>query len=595
MIPAQTNNISEATQWLKNRRGVVLRQGTFIKDNWFAAWGRLWNKDHNTEQVRRIITEVQGVLHRALPNRRPLNEMEKERYVRLGEAIIYRYQGLSYGKKLQQLLRRFDCNLAQWRAEASFLFRENQKAFNKWTRYGYKPSIFFNHPDFCQFLAESGLLSQMKVTRDTIKEIGGEPAILVEGKWLKWSRIQERFEVVTSQRYKEKFIRDKNTFEIYTYLDNHLGLQQHHPYLNPLNPISRLNDDELERTLNKAREFIRFDETDLPRDDREELNFDRSFIVQVVSSFAKGRNSNISRLVFRSKHPYIRLIAGEDLPERNLRRGDVLNFGYSLQKSSGLWHRQKGHFRGPDVYEYVPCEQKIVTNIALDRREAKKILKFTTKYHTNGITLGNDVAFNFIHQNCSVFVQSALAAASIHIPTKTTLAIGISMIIPEKIKEIGKKLAAYSRSSVNHTKKLGKRILPIKTYSLCGKISDKISAWYMIIQHSILALMLTPARIVWEEGRGDVGQAFTQIGERSQVLERPLTHWRNLFDLSSYTYNLPGILQQWQRVQNSTVIYSNPVRLAIVPHAETARAHRRHPLRVQELPPPPLNLPDASS
>ena len=582
MIPSRLNNISEATQWLTHRRDVALKQGTFIKDNWFAAWRRLWNREYNTEQVNRIVREVQEVLHRALPNRRPLNEAEKERYVRLGEAIIHRYQGLSYGKKLQQILRRFDCSLAQWRSEPTFLLKENQRAYSKWTRYGYPPSIFFNNYDFCQFLAESGLLSQMKVTRDSIERLGSEPAILVEGKYLRWSRIQERFEVVYSQRYREKLIRDKDTFEIYTYLDNRRGLQLHHPYLNPLNPISRLDDNELERTLDKAREFIRPEEVELPKDEREELNFDRSFVVQVVSSFAKGRDSNISRLVFRSKHPYIRLIAGEDIPERNIRRGDVLNFGYSLQQHSGLWHRQKGHFRGPDVYEYVPCQEKIVTNIAIDRREAKKILKFTTKYHTNGITLGNDVAFNFIHQNCSVFVQSALASASIHIPTKTTLAIGISMIIPDKIKELGKTLADYSKRSVSSTKKLGRRLLPIRAYTLCGKISDKISSWYLRLQHSILALMLTPARIVWEEGRGDVGQAFTQIGERSQELERPLTHWRNLFDLSSYTYNLPGILQQWQRRQSSTVIYSNPIRLAIVPPAETSKAPKPHLLKSLE-------------
>ena len=47
-----------------------------------------------------------------------------------------------------------------------------------------------------------------------------------------------------------------------------------------------------------------------------------------------------------------------------------------------------------------------------------------------------------------------------------------------------------------------------------------------------------------------------------------LNKTKHFFSLKRFSYHLPGILQEWQRQQPSTVIYKDPVKLSVVPPLE---------------------------
>ena len=65
-------------------------------------------------------------------------------------------------------------------------------------------------------------------------------------------------------------------------------------------------------------------------------------------------------------------------------------------------------------------------------------------------------------------------------------------------------------------------------------------------------------------GIGEGGRAFP--GEDEETVDPPLQKWKNYYKLTRH--NLPGILQEWQRNQPSTVTYKNSIKLAIVPPEE---------------------------
>lgn len=71
---------------------------------------------------------------------------------------------------------------------------------------------------------------------------------------------------------------------------------------------------------------------------------------------------------------------------------------------------------------------------------------------------------------------------------------------------------------------------------------------------------------------GEGGKAFVLSGEPERQIKPGLTHWDKWFSLARYRFHLPGMLQEWQRAQASTVIYDHPIRLtvAVKPHARTS-------------------------
>jgi len=555
------NNIRQATHWLMKGQEIKLENDLFIKEACLASWRRSFNKGYHIWQVERVIARVTQWLQHLDPLHKSLDLEKKDCCLALGDAIIKKYQRRRLrDPKLQETLKLFDRVLAGFRHETAFAYKDNRAFYEKWRKYHLPPKIFFKHGKFCDFLLSSQLLSQIKVTRDTIEEIGGQPCLLVDGHWTKWPEIQKRFQCVYARSFQENVIEDKETADTYSYLDNRSGLQNYHPYRDAIYPISRLNDDEVRLTLTKAREFIRPKESRLPEDERRERNKERTFVIQVVSSSVKSWDTNFSRLFLQPQHPYFRIIIGEDILEKELkiekwdkvRKGDVFCIGFGHHNKNGTLQPQIGQFRGPDIWEYKDCEERIVTNIAITREEALNIIGFIRKYHKRANNLGNETAPSPIHQNRSVFVRTALQTGNIQIPTNINLPDTIAMLAPDKIRTLGKALNNSYTAFKRKCRTITRWILPTRLHTPCETCASRIYRWCIAFFKGLFALIVVPLCLLLEEVIGEKGETFSP-------------YWKRLVDLSRHNYNLPGILQQWQRQQPSTVITKNPVRLAIVP------------------------------
>ena len=133
-------------------------------------------------------------------------------------------------KHLRKIIRCAERHICQQRENLNFLEKGNLRALDKWKRYGHEEQIFRQFPQFANFLFDSNLISQIKVTRDSLYMISDEPHLLVESEWIKWDKVLEDFTFKTSKRYKEVFVVRQSDSEVFTYLDNGKGLQLHHPY-----------------------------------------------------------------------------------------------------------------------------------------------------------------------------------------------------------------------------------------------------------------------------------------------------------------------------------------------------------------------------
>ena len=393
----------------------------------------------------------------------------------------------------------------------------------------------------------------------------GRPGLLVEGTWVKDEDLYERFSIEKSETYGGSFLVDKETREVYTYLDNGKGLQKHHPFLSSLTPISTLSKDEYLKTLKKAHEFIRPEEAHLTEEERNQRNQKRTFILQYVTSRVPNGTSNFHQLIRNPKHPYLRLIVGKDNPEMSTHTGEVYEAGYGLKKGSLFpCITTQGRFQSPDPYEYTENE-KIVTNIPITQEEAHKFYAFTQKYHLDSINLGSEIGFNFIHQNCSVYAREACQAANIAIPTQISLKDTIHRICPKLIKQVGAQFKSWTHQAASWWKVNRPRIIPQAVISFLNDTIEQIYAIFHRIADFFAACCLLPIRTALGEGFGEGGVAFRQLDKPSEHLTPPLKDWKNLFSLSRYKLNLPGIAQEWQLKQPSTVVYPHPTQLAIAP------------------------------
>lgn len=322
----------------------------------------------------------------------------------------------------------------------------------KWQAYEMPMQIYKNHPEFCRFLESSPLLNQIKVTRDRPFELEGQAAILVEGKPMKWPELKHRFETAYSKKFDEKFIIDRSSRHVYTYLDDGNGLQKHHPFLSERKVIGKINAEELKELSKCARQFVRAGEAGLTLEERRQLNVDRVHVLQIVSSWKHKGDSNLHRLLFNPDHPYIRLVAGKEHQPLNMQAGDVYEVGYRSKRkitfpfphAKGVGNPQflpflstQGLFRSPDFSEYVPTDARYVTNICLTDQEAENFYAFIERYHRESIHLGNLIGFHLGSQNCTTFINKVLHEVGIPVPTELSAAQIIRKISPDWFKTLG--------------------------------------------------------------------------------------------------------------------------------------------------------------
>lgn len=552
-------NVTEAWQWIQEGTPWCVVDETVVKEGTLQGFYRQCRKSLLGREVEKLVPLITKAFQDAH------GDAEARTCKDLCDYCIVHYQGQRYGEKCNQCLRDLDRLLSRERPGGTFLHKDNKSLHDRWIRDGYPQEIFFQYPDFCDFLSSSQLLSQMKVTRDTIRVLDGQVCLLVEGRWTPWPEINERFEWVYSARYRDKFIRSRDTYEVFTYLDNGLGLQRHHPYIDALRPVSNLGQAALATTLEKAREFLRPEEVTLSPEQRAANNKTRNFIVQVVTSKEKSPNINVVSLFRGPRHAFLRLLAGEEMPEMGLSIGDVLDFGFwpkAREWTAGI--AQVGNFRGPDAWEYVVAEERVVTHIAITREEARRLLTFATKYHRNAVNLGQEVNFNTAYQNCCVFVRTALAEANIDVPTKIYLFPLLWRMAPDWIQAIGRLFVAAQQ----HVKSLHGHVVAL--------LPKFVSAGYVFVATTVqdialrvysaaFAFILTPVRIFLSGVpiNGDSGEVFARKTESLQDADIPYRNWKDLFRLSKHHYNVPFVVQEWQLAQPSTVVHPHPLRLTI--------------------------------
>lgn len=545
-------NALQAMQWLINNEAIVLNDDQTFEKSAFSTRVYYWlHRDEARFQTQKIVDFIQANLAKS-------SKLDQQEWLRFAALFIKKHHR---DGNLTSIVKIFDRSIVSYRETTSFEHPKNQASFARWTRNGMPVDIFVKHPEFCQFLESSNLQSQIKVTRQTIVEIDGEPAILVDGQLMKWSEFKENFESIYSRFYKEKFIVKKSTREVFTYLDNGKGLQKHHPYQTELPIISKLNQAGYEKELAEAKKFVRSNEAHLSSEEHEKLNLSRCFVLQILSSSVKTRDTNFSRLLTKPQHPFLHLIAGRDIPELNISKGEVLGVGYEWKnKVRTPLVASQGQFRSPDRWIYKSVEERVVTNIAITPEEAQELCIYTLKYHRDSVNLGNEIGFHMLRQNCTTFIKAAAKAAGITLPVEIPLTNLIKEIAPDWMRKIGSAYSQAKTSCSAFLRKVG-QLLPTCLKDGIAYISQKINALVTRFFSFIAALSLVPVNAVLGGHSGEGGDAFGPPKKPTKHITPPLKNWKTWLDISSYRFTLPGILQRWQKQQPSTVIYRNPLKL----------------------------------
>lgn len=545
-------NYQQALNWVKEGQEISFSNGKLVQLGFLDALTFKYIPSYQADHVSRLVTffEKQAWGKRT----------EKNLLHNLSDSFIQRCNsGFSNTK---DLIAGYERRLVARGIKSNYLNQSNLVAFSKWQRNALPDKIFHKHPYFYDYLETTGLLSQIKITQDTLIEKSGEPGLLVNGAWTPLSSLKDTFEAVDSPQYGEKFYVHKISRKVYSYLDNGLGLEIHHPYLDGLKPISNLKEKEFQYALIKARAFIRPGDKRLTQKQLESELPKRTYVVQIVSSYIKNKDINVFNLLSRPQHPFLRIIAGADNKNKKIRKGDVFGIGYCRKSRPILpFVSTQGHFRNPDIWEYKGCEERIVTNIAITADEFSKICDYTNKYHLDEVHLGKKLGFHLLQHNCTVYVKNALNAIGIDVPTGINPAQLIALISPDVIQNIGKVCSSITGKSILSLNLIFS-FIPNEIRLHIYKLLERINSIIKKVFNSAISLMFVPLRVGIGEAQGEGGAAFSGPEEKECAITPPLRNWKNWFRLSSYTFRLPGILQSWQRQQASTVIYKNPLKIS---------------------------------
>lgn len=556
MASLSISNYQQALHWFEETGTFTVRENTFYRPSFADRIRHFLSKEFHQEQ-----TEAATAIFTKIFEEQPGSQ---EDCLSLADRLIQRYPTDPHFKDL-------DFRLAPYRKQLTYFAKENREAFAYWQKSDQPIEIFCHHPRFAKFLKDSKILSQMRITKDQIKWIEQTPYLLVNGELLHEEAVCNQFEIVESRDYASTFVFHKIDRQVYTYLDNGKGLQPHHPYKTPLTPISKLTNEEYERTHQLASRFIRPGEEHIPENQR---NQNRNFILQIVTFVVDGPDTNFHNLVANPIHSYVRLINGTD-HERLGEKGQVRGVGYYEGKKPWKYSLMStiGRFRGPDPWEYKPKEKTTVTNILISQEEAESVFQFLHEHHQDTEQLGRNSQFHILRQNCTVFIQGACQKAGIEIPTEVQLPQLIKKISPVWAQNAGRILAHAKAAVERRMQAVGRILLPREARVYFAAMGQKINQIWQAALSSIVAFFLTPLRFLLGDGLGDDGVVFHREGPEAVDPGRPLSSWRYFFDLSSHRFNLPGILLDWQNKQPSTVTYDRPNKLSIAAPLEEQVAH----------------------
>ncbi|MBS0654627.1 MAG: hypothetical protein JSR46_02520 [Verrucomicrobia bacterium] len=126
-------------------------------------------------------------------------------------------------------------------------------------------------------------------------------------------------------------------------------------------------------------------------------------VLQIVSSWSEPLlpkycpcTDEADAQLNQPQHPWLRLMTPE---------GDLYSAGFNWGKTLGatnIAETVESRFRSPDLWEALPFNARIVTNIAISEEQFEVIKHDIQQGHTEGL------AFNFVTQNCSTYISHTL-------------------------------------------------------------------------------------------------------------------------------------------------------------------------------------------
>jgi hypothetical protein len=410
----------------------------------------------------------------------------------------------------------------------------------KWKSAGQDESICLRFPSFVQFLEDFKILPYLRISRDLVKMVNGKPALLVEGRLLNEAQLRDRFDIIYSERFEQYFVQDKQTKDVYTYLDNGLGLESFHPYLTPLKrPISTLNEEEYLRVLQTARKFQKSDGP-------------RAHIVQIVSSKLEGPENNAFNLLHNAKHPWFRYICWN--PET--KQGEVYEVGFGWEKPPAYFDAlktQPGVFRSPDVWELKPTKSRVITNIPVSDQQLGRFIAFLEKNIQK--SLDREIGFQFDRHNCTALIFEGAQELGFSVEAKMNLLNIVWHCAPGLPQFFaGQKPKGSSSSEPGQP-------------GMAQKVLSAISAPAVSTVMGVGVLGVNSFRYWLGAGAGQ-----SKISLNAAELTPDFETWPDFLDTKNLWMYLPGALQKWQLEQESTVEFFDTNRLCIVPPLSAKKA-----------------------
>jgi hypothetical protein len=511
---------------------VTLDNGKLVTDSWGTWFKRIFVPGFSADETKKVIEFIGTKLKSVVGS-------ERKELVELSDAIIKRHR---WSIPLKKTLLQFDRQLG---ADRPLLMGKNIKAFAKWKRYGFNETIFHKHFNFVNFMLQSTLGSQIKVTGDKIEEVDNEPAVMVDGKKTKFSDLEKRFTVEFKKEYREKFICEKATGDVYTYLGLGTGLVKHHPFkVDPFKPFTKVGGEDYRKILASSKTA-----------DGKDPENKHTWILQVVSTYMPGKSEtnwitgNLHKHFTSQRHPYFQLITD---------KGEVSAPGYLGEppKGLGLFETKHGQFRNPDRYIYQNYDH-VVTSVAITAEEGANFQAFVRKYYKDGIENGRWPAFNFVRHNCTTFIREGYKAATgVELPTRSPAVDTILRAVPPILEKLGILLKSCWQAGMRVIFKITPRFVSSAIEKIIGLVGWIITR--------IIALGFSVTFLFAGGASGKQGPRFGPLDKKEETgpfLQNPL----NWLDITQFDGDYPGLLQAWQRKLPNTFVHKNTTKLTIVP------------------------------
>ncbi len=410
---------------------------------------------------------------------------------------------------------------------------ENQEAYKTWMHRGFPPEVFRHYPYFTDLLQKTRLDSVIEKLGGAILWERGKGYLLVDGAWSSIDSFCDRFKPRFFEEFHETLLEEVGTGLVWSYQGDH-GFIPYHPYnFEALKPLTHISQQELSRVQELGRRFHR------PEGAAEVGGQPLPFVMQVVSSYNKsspgplGMSEGVRRTFRRPKHPWLRLITAD---------GAVYSVGYNWEEpiKVQIASNEHGRMRSPDRWEFMPADERVLTNIGLTEAEGELFLSLVNDYQ-KAILEHSEASptFNLLRQNCSVFVKAMLKQLlDIDIDTEATLQEVISAILPFKPTAI-----RIDGEKHQHSPLLADMPLPLQL------IGEAIGVGRSITCGARNAGMNAIFFTLFGGCAGPRGTRFIPDEEGLDLMHPPAHKLWEWFDQDVSAINLPVKVQIWQLAQ----------------------------------------------